>query len=384
MNDKTTDGLPELSDAAVDRIEDAVFAEIASERPRVAPPAAPDRARVRRRRWLTGAGIAAAFAVGVLVTPPILSSVGGSATSTAEGGSGITGWSTDESAAGSGDRSAPLGVSDAAPESTAVNSDLQTAQGDDATTGRDIIATGNVTLRVADIAAAAETIAALAEEHEGYVESTEVGKSVALDDGRGSVPPDSGYGWISIRVPSADLSDVIDELRDSGEVLSSSISKQDVTSTTIDLQARVDATTASVQRLTELMAQSGSVSELIEAEVALTDRQAQLESYQQQLTALQDQVAMSSLQVQLTKTAEPTTADPAGFGDGLLAGWNGLVVSLNALVVAVGFLLPWLAIAALIVLIVWGVRRMRRTRRARAAALTTASTAASTRPDAED
>ena len=37
MNDKTTDGLPELSDAAVDRIEEAVFAEIAAERPRATP-----------------------------------------------------------------------------------------------------------------------------------------------------------------------------------------------------------------------------------------------------------------------------------------------------------------------------------------------------------
>jgi hypothetical protein len=384
MNDKTTDGLPELSDAAVERIEEAVFAEIASERPRPAPASVSDRSRARRRRWLTGAGIAAAFAVGVLVTPPILNSVGGTAMSTAEDGSGVTGWSADESAAGSGDRSAPLGVSDTLPESTAVDPELQPAQGDVDTTGRDIIATGTVTLQVKDIADAADEISTLADEHDGYVESTEIGKSLAVDDGRGSVAPDSGYGWISIRVPSAELTDVIDELRESGEVLSSSISKQDVTSTTIDLQARVDATTASVQRLTELMAQSGSVSELIEAEVALTDRQAQLESYQQQLTALQDQVAMSSLQVQLTKTAEPTTADPAGFGDGLLAGWNGLVVSLNALVVAVGFLLPWLAIAALVVLVVWGVRRARRSRRRRSATAFAAPTASPDTPDSTD
>ncbi|MFJ4224912.1 DUF4349 domain-containing protein [Microbacterium sp. NPDC089695] len=367
MNDKTNDGLPNLSDATVDRIEEAVFAEIAAERPRPSAATVPDRARVRRRRWATGAGIAAAFVIGVLVTPPILSAVGGSAMSTADGGSGVIGWSSEESSSGTADRSAPTGVSDAAPESSAVNPELQAAQGDVDATGRDIIATGNVTLQVNDIAAAADAITTIAEEHEGYVESTEVGKSLAVDGTTVPAPADDGYGWISIRVPSADLTAVIDELRDAGEVLSTSISKQDVTSTTIDLQARVDATTASVQRLTELMAQSGSVSELIEAEVALTDRQAQLESYQQQLTALQDQVAMSSLQVQLTEATAPTTADPAGFGDGLLAGWNGLVVSLNALVVAVGFILPWLAIAALVVLLIWGIRRARRTRRERTA-----------------
>lgn len=153
------------------------------------------------------------------------------------------------------------------------------------------------------------------------------------------------------------------DLGKTGDVLSSSTSKQDVTSAAIDLRARVDATRTSVERLTALMAQSGSVSELIEAEVALTDRQAQLESYEQQLAALEDQVAMSSLQVQLTRVA-PVAADPAGFGDGLSAGWNGLVASLNAVVIAIGFILPWLVVAGVIVLLVWGIRRIVRGRRA--------------------
>lgn len=42
------------------------------------------------------------------------------------------------------------------------------------------------------------------------------------------------------------------------------------------------------------------------------------------------------------------------------------MVSLNALVVAFGFLLPWLAVAAVVVLVVWLVRRRQRTRRAAA------------------
>lgn len=361
MNDQTSadpsaqSELPTLSDASVERIERAVFAEIAGERTPVNP--AGERARRRRRRWLTGGGIAAAFVVGVLITPPILNSVGGTATSTADGGA-PTGWSAVSG--GSADRSTES-LPGTLPEGTVATDLAQTAVGEDA---REIIATAQATVQVKDIPAAAADIAALAEEHGGYVESTEVGKAMAIDDGTQPAPADDGYGWISIRVPSADLTEVIAALGDSGEVLSSSVSKQDVTSTAIDLQARVDSTRASVQRLTELMAQSGSVSELIEAEVALTDRQAQLESYEQQLAALEDQVAMSSLQVQLTRAAAPTTADPAGFGDGLLAGWNGLVVSLNALVIAVGFLLPWLAVAAVVVLVVWLVRRARRTRRA--------------------
>lgn len=350
MNDTSTEPLPELTDAAVERIERAVFEDIAAELPRQSP--AEKRGRVRRRRWLTGTGIAAAFVIGVLITPPILTAVGGSATSSADGGGVAV---VEDARSGAVDQSAPSALTESA-ESGAVAGDV--AAGD-----REIIATANATVEVKDVSDAAVAIGALAESHGGYVESTEIGGTPAVDASSDPVAADSEYGWISIRVPSADLPAVIDELTESGEVLSSSIAQQDVTSTAIDLRARIDATRASVQRLSELMSQTGTVAELIEAEVALTDRQAQLESYEQQLASLEDQVAMSSLSVQLTRTAAPTTADPAGFSDGLVAGWNGLVVSLNALVVSVGFLLPWLAVAGLVVLIIWGVRRARRGRR---------------------
>lgn len=366
MNDQTTPGdLPDLSDETIARIEESVFAEIATERAHASAPPAEARSRVRRRRWLTGAGIAAAFVVGVLVTPPILGAVGGSSSVTAEGMSTQGGTGADSAP------SSPERITGVSPESLpdgALSSDVSGEMLPGAAMpdgGREIIATAQATVQVESIPDASTAIAALAEEHGGYVESTEIGKSVASDGTSepAPAPADSAYGWISIRVPSADLAEVIAALGDTGEVLSSSTSKQDVTSVAIDLQARVDSTKASVERLTQLMAQSGSVSELIEAEVALTDRQAQLESYEQQLAALDDQVAMSSLQVQLTKASTPTTADPAGFGDGLLAGWNGLVVSLNALVIALGFILPWLAIAGAVVLIIWMIRRTRRNRR---------------------
>lgn len=364
MNDQTTPGdLPDLSDETIARIEESVFAEIATERGSVSAHPAEVKSRVRRRRWLTGGGIAAAFVVGVLVTPPILGAVGGSSSVTAEGLS-TQGGSVADSAPLPPERMtgvSPESLPDGALSSDVSGEILPGAAAPDS--GREIIATAQATLQVKSIPDASTAIAALAQEHGGYVESTEIGKSVAADGTSEPTPADSAYGWIGIRVPSAELAEVIAALGDTGEVLSSSTSKQDVTSVAIDLQARVDSTRASVERLTQLMAQSGSVSELIEAEVALTDRQAQLESYEQQLAALDDQVAMSSLQVQLTKASTPTTADPAGFGDGLLAGWNGLVVSLNALVIAVGFILPWLAIAGAVVLIVWFIRRTRRNRR---------------------
>lgn len=340
--------LPEISEETIVRIETDVFERIAEE-PSKRPIAS--RRSSRRRAWLTGGGIAAAFLVGVLVTPTILGSVGG--TDTVAGGYAPTGFAQD------GGGAAPEMATESSAATAIGDSDLATTD-----TAREVITSASATVLVSDIPAAVIAIGDLAEEAGGYVESTSVTQPQSMS--ADSVPaPDGGFGWISVRVPSAELVSVVDALSEHGEVRSSSTSDQDVTATAIDLRARVAALETSVTRLTELMEQSGTVSELIEAEVALTNRQAELESYRQQLAALDDQVAMSSLQVELVRTQTVADADPAGFTDGLFAGWNGLIVSVNALVVALGFLLPWLAVASVALLLVWGIVRWRRRSRPR-------------------
>ena len=128
--------------------------------------------------------------------------------------------------------------------------------------------------------------------------------------------------------------------------------------------ARVAALETSVARLTELLAQSTSTADLIAAESALSERQSELDSLRQQLTWLEGQVDMSSVTVTLTEPAPTVHADPAGFGDGVAAGWNGLVATLNGVVIAIGFLLPWLGVLAIAGLVVWAVRGAVRRRRA--------------------
>lgn len=362
MTKNPTPALPTLSAESIDRMEAAVFAEIARERHTASPKRA---AHPRRRAWLTAGGVAAAFTAGVLVTPPILATV---TASTSYDSASVT----PASAPMGGDEGRLSGAMEdmGMAEAGAADSSFQSGDGME---GRDILASGYATVRVTEVAAAATKVQALADALGGYVESTNIGEQLynAVDTSM-PVPPGGDYGWVSIRVPADVLSKAMADLSTVGEVQQTSVSRTDVTSTAIDLRARVEATRASVERLTELMAQSGSVSELIDAEVALSDRQAQLESWEQQLKALEDQVAMSSLSVELQRTPPATTADATGFGDGLLAGWNGLIVSLNALVIAAGFILPWLGVAAVIVLIIWLIVRARRRRTGTQAPITTA------------
>ncbi|MDQ1136943.1 hypothetical protein QE410_001742 [Microbacterium sp. SORGH_AS 1204] len=345
----TTPTLPTLSAERMDAIEAAVFGRIADER---------HRARRRRRNVWTGVGAAAAVVVIAAVVGPSLS------TTQSTSGSAVVGASGAESAPDFSQQYEP-GTIEVIPGQDAAGSSAlpEGSAARDAGT-RDIVATGSATVEVDDIRAAIDEVTSAATAVGGYVESSQLGGGVAgvpIEGSATSAAASSGY--ITVRVPADTLQQVMDGLRAVGDVTATSVNRSDVTEQTVDLRARVAAGEASVARLTELMAQAGSVSDLITAESALAERQAQLDSDRQVLQSLESQVAMSSLSVQLTVRTASVTADPAGFGDGLLAGWNGLVATLNGVVIGVGFLLPWIVVAGAAWSIVWGVRRVARRRR---------------------
>lgn len=353
----TTPTLPALSPDRVDAIETAVFGRIADER---------DRRRRRRRGVWTGVAAAAAVVVVAAVVGPSLgptSGVSGSSTVAGAADGAPEGGTIDQSAqgfAGSSAESLP-----AAPDrSGSARSDESSAA---TTTGREIVATGSSTVAVDDIGTAIAAIGNAATAAGGYVESSQLGDGGVAVPLEGAAPGATlSSGWITVRVPAESLTAVMDGLGAVGEVTATSVTRSDVTDQAIDLRARVAAGEASVARLTDLMAQAGSVSDLIAAESALAERQAQLDSDRQILQSLSSQVAMSTLSVQVTARTASVAADPAGFGDGLTAGWNGLVATLNGLVIGLGFLLPWIVVAGLAATAVWGVRRVvRRLRAAR-------------------
>lgn len=349
----STPSLPELSDERIGELEQALFMEIAREREAAqARERAAQAKRMRRRRtaWWTTAAAAVVIVAAAAIGPAL-------------GGLTVAGGGADSIVPAVGDDAEVAPPAGGVAEDGAVTE--SSGRDTSGTSGREIIATAQATVQVDDIAAAAERIGTAAQRRGGYVESMNVGEDgvvgAEVDSPDITLSPRSG-AWITVRVPADELTAAIAELAEVGTVVSSSVSRQDVTAQAIDLRARIDALSASVDRLTELMGRAGTVADLIAAESALSQRQAELESYQQQLKSLESQVALSSLTVALTPTVEPVQADPAGFGDGLAAGWNGLVATVNGLVVALGFLLPWLAVAAVIAAVAWAIVRARRRR----------------------
>jgi len=321
MNDVERD-LPELSDEAVARIELGVLGDIERGRQQQM------RKRAKKRRgWVGGSLAAAAVIAGAVVIVPLSQQQ-----------------EMDIGLSGAADRAAPaasVGESSASEESSSDE--------------RRVIRTGSATIVVDDVTAATDALTDLADEYGGYVE--DLGSSSDADTEA------AGEGWITLRIPADDLDAMRASLTDLGEVREERVSSSDVTAQSVDLEARIDSLTASVDRLNELMAKAGSVGDLLEAEQALSERHAELESLQREYDRLGDEVAMSTFSVALTPTASAADLDPAGFGDGIVAGWNGLAAFLGGLVVVVGAVLPWLGAAGIGALIVWLIVRIVRRRR---------------------
>jgi hypothetical protein len=238
--------------------------------------------------------------------------------------------STDQSAP-----EAPIAVDGGTSQEFSSGEDAAAADLD-----RQVITTGWVTVKVDSPLEAAREAVRITEQSGGRV------------DGRSEYAPqgdqDGGSATLTLRVPADDLTDILEQLKALGEVQEVSLNSSDVTMETQDLDARISALSASVERLLALLATATDTDALITLETAISDRQAQLESLEAQRRYLADQVSMSTLSLNLVTETVVPEPEPATFLDGLLAGWSGFVGFFSGLLVVLGVLVPWLVLGAII------------------------------------
>jgi len=225
---------------------------------------------------------------------------------------------------------------------------------------RDVIVQGYLTITAEDPIEAADDAVGIVERAGGRVDSRS--EQPGVDGG------ENASAQLVVRIPSAELTETLDEIKELGEVENVSINSTDVTAQSQDLDARIEALQASVDRLLALLASATSTTDLIAIETALSERQANLESLQAQRRYLSEQVDLSTITVDFGSEDSAPVDEPEGFVDGLAAGWNALVAFLGATLIAFGVALPWLAtiavLALVVLLIVRGVRRSRRAKKA--------------------
>ncbi|MEV0363800.1 DUF4349 domain-containing protein [Nocardia fusca] len=217
----------------------------------------------------------------------------------------------------------------------------------DQATDRKEVVTGTVDLTADDPVAAAQSLVDRVTELDGRVDQRTENPGT---------PDNDPHANLVVRIPATDTDAFIDGLSDLGEITQVSTNRDDVTLQWQDLDARITALRASVDRLRDLMARAANTADLIAAEEALADRQAELDSLTGQRRYLDDQISLSTLTVDIQSTAEQTIEDgPANFWDGVVDGWNSLLAWLKGAVVFIGQVLPWLVFLALLGAIVGAV-----------------------------
>ncbi len=249
------------------------------------------------------------------------------------GGGAESGGGGSDSAGSAGDEgpvTAPPGDRGGAP-----------AGPEDVDPDRQVVTNASASVAVEDPAEGARRVSELVESVGGRVEErTE--QAASAGDGTGAVAD------LVVRVPADALTGVLADLEELGDVANVSVTRSDVTTTAVDLDARISALQTSVARLQGLMDGAATTEALLAAEAALAERQEQLESLQSQRALLADQVALSTLHVHLEPFGVAPAGGPDGFLDGLGTGWRALVSGLGAGMVVLGVVLPFLAVGALV------------------------------------
>jgi hypothetical protein len=213
---------------------------------------------------------------------------------------------------------------------------------------RAVIISGSLAMRVADPIEMADAVSDAAQSRGGSIDRRAEGASTDFQP---------AWAMLTVRVPAAQVQDLLSALRALGDVTNVDLGEEVVTDQVRDLEVRVSASRASVERLTELLTTAADTQTLLEVEAQLTQRTSELEQLLSQQRTLTEQVAMSTIEVRISSTSVEGPTGTPSFWDGLVAGWNAFLGWGAAALFALGQALPTLVMLALLALIAWLVVR---------------------------
>lgn len=206
--------------------------------------------------------------------------------------------------------------------------------------GRSVIRTAEVALQADDVVEAARAAVGVAERAGGF-----------LADEQSSLEGDPSARLV-LKVLPERFGDALDELSALGQVTEKHVGSDDVTEVVVDLEGRLGAARASVERLRELLGQAADVPQVVAVESELARREGEVESLAGQLRSLESQVDLATITLQLS--VPPAAATPSvsedipGFLSGLRTGGVAFVNVLGGAATVVGFALPFVALALVV------------------------------------
>ena len=229
----------------------------------------------------------------------------------------------------------------AEPENTIIDNELK------------IIKSANVDIRVKAFDDTMDAIRAEVDAKNGYVESSN--SYVYNTWWVGNEKISTRQGYITIRVPAEDYSEVFEYVKTLGTVENESESTDNVTSAYIDTESRMEAKKTEAARLVELLAKAESVDDIISIEGRLSEVRGEIDSYTSQLKSWDKQVNYSTISITVTEEADETFSNVSPdlgtrIKNSFIRGINRFTNGLENL--AVGFVGSIIYIAIIVIIIV--------------------------------
>jgi hypothetical protein len=227
---------------------------------------------------------------------------------------------------------------------------------------RKIIRHGNMSIEVESVEDALELIKRWVDSMEGYVTN----ESMSED----------GYsrktGSITCRIPTGELDGAMERLKGLGKVEDVSVSADDITDQYYDLQIRMENQKQLEKRLLELLnRQTNKLSDLLEVERELARVRTQIDSMEGRKRLWDNQVAYSTLYVNVYEPMPTIAGDDGGAFRTLMRSFgeaaNNFVLMIAGIIAASGAIIPLIAVFVFVIWLMLKVWR-RRKRKAEATA----------------
>lgn len=213
---------------------------------------------------------------------------------------------------------------------------------------RAIIKSGSLTVEGEDVSALRQkSVAAI----------SGLGGQVAAEDTMSDPDGRINRSNLVLKVPTKSFETAIQRLSDLGKRLQIHQESTDVTEQVVDVASRIESQRASLDRTRALMTKANTIGEIVSVESELTRRESDLESLLAKQKNLALQTDLATLTLTLTekgKAPVQTVEEPdKGFVAGLKGGWHAFTAVFSAIATAVGALLPFLVLLAIVLVPLW-------------------------------
>ena len=146
-----------------------------------------------------------------------------------------------------------------------------------------------------------------------------------------------------MRVPQNVLENTLNQLAELGTVQSRNINAEDVGEQIVDFQARLTNLRRTEANLQKIMDKSGSIKDILSVSQELSKVRGQIERITAQLKSLQNQVAYSTITLDL-RAAVSSTSNQPGLPSQIQDAWNNSTSSFGAFTVGLMKLGIWLIV----------------------------------------